>query len=141
MKTVPWALCRPSIVMMMRAADAGPAMKINVATKEKNRLRQRMLGFAPLEVAHLSPVANKPGGEESLKHEAMVGADRRCVRSRQSRVLGSPAGAPSATESLDSVQGVSVSLLRLNRESRVKNAHDAFPSVEGPVLQRRFDRA
>src|SRR6266699_1238832 len=136
MKTVPWALCRPSIVMMMRAADAGPAMKINVATKEKNRLRQRMLGFAPLEVAHF-----KPGGEESLKHEAMVGADRRCVRSRQSRVLGSPAGAPSATERLDSVQGVSVSLLRLNRESRVKNARDVVPNVEGPVLQRRFDRA
>src|SRR5712691_5878478 len=83
MKTLPCALCRPSIVTMIRAADAGPAMKINARAEEKNRLRQRMLGVCSLGAVHLSRVA-----KILLSTGLKVGAERCHARSRQIRVLG-----------------------------------------------------
>src|SRR5467141_3204178 len=115
MKTLPCALCRPSIVTMMRAADAGPAMKISARAEEKNRLRQRMLGVCSLGVVHLSRVA-----KILLSTGLKVGAERCHARSRQIRVLGSHYWCSSANVTLGSIQGHCVSLVRPNRESRVK---------------------
>src|SRR5262249_50090792 len=51
-KILPCALCRPLIVTMIRAAEAGPAQNIEPAridakAKAKDRARRRIRGFAP----------------------------------------------------------------------------------------------
>src|SRR5437763_16659080 len=46
--TLPWALCRPAIVTIRRAAEAGPAINSSAAAKAKNGRRKRMRGLAPV---------------------------------------------------------------------------------------------
>src|SRR5229473_1993906 len=116
MKTLPWALCRPSIVTMMRAADAGPAIKIEARADAKNRLRQRMLRCAPLGLLLLSTVAKILGAQGAglERSVAMLALGR-------SECLDPPL-VLTASHKLAPFRGACVSMVGRNRESRVKNS-------------------
>src|SRR5207237_9578971 len=47
-KTLPWAFLRPSIVTIMRAAEAGPATKARAVAKAREGKRKLMRGLSPV---------------------------------------------------------------------------------------------
>src|SRR5216683_6757768 len=71
-KTLPWALWSPSIVTMMRAADAGPAIKINAKPNERNKLRQCIPEIFPSKEDTCPPIAAWTPGW-------IAGRPRRCL--------------------------------------------------------------
>src|SRR5437762_7816602 len=53
-KTLPWAFLRPSIVTIMRAAEAGPATKTRAVAKARESKRKLMRGLTPRSEEHTS---------------------------------------------------------------------------------------